>query len=195
MAKGNFNACFNFTIGQEGSYQSDKDDSGNWSSGEVGVGRLIGTCWGISAPVLIAWEGSKGSSVVTAAYMRELPQTTAKAIYASKFWNAVCGDSLPIGVDLAVWDFGVNAGVSATAKLLQRLVGTDQDGWIGPETLAAVDTKSGPVLIESLIEAHDAYYGGLSPTAFAEYGKGWLARQQRLKTAALAMAAPTAVSI
>lgn len=184
MAKGNFNACFAFTIGEEGQYQDHENDAGNWSSGEIGVGTLIGTCWGISAPTLISWVGHE----VTAEDMKNLSFSTAKAIYTARYWNVVQGDKLPIGIDLAVWDFAVNAGPSTSVVILQRLVGQIQDGLIGPVTLAAVNSQEPSVLIENLVEAHDRYYESLA--SFAEDGRGWLARQQSLKTTALAMLVP-----
>jgi hypothetical protein len=40
---------------EEGGYQNNPDDPGNWTSGECGEGKLIRTDGGISAPELIAW--------------------------------------------------------------------------------------------------------------------------------------------
>ena len=50
-----------------------------------------------------------------------------------------CG-ALPAGLDLEVFDFGVNSGPAESVKTLQRLVGVTQDGSVGPITLAAVAT-------------------------------------------------------
>ena len=46
------------------------------------------------------------------------------------------GDDLPNGLDLCVFDFGVNAGPGRAAKYLQTMIGTVADGGIGPNTLA-----------------------------------------------------------
>jgi lysozyme family protein len=47
---------------------------------------------------------------------------------------------LPLAQFLAVFDYGVNSGISRAAKVPQRLVGTDVDGEIGPNTIAATTT-------------------------------------------------------
>jgi len=36
---------------------------------------------------------------------------TARAIYRSLYWNPLRADALPPGVDLSVFDMGVNAGI------------------------------------------------------------------------------------
>ena len=49
-------------------------------------------------------------------------------------------DALPTGVDLSVFDMGVNAGSWRSARLLQRALGftgEEVDCCMGPETLAA----------------------------------------------------------
>ena len=43
-----------FVVREEGGYSSDSRDGGNWSSGRVGVGTLIGSNMGVGAPALIA---------------------------------------------------------------------------------------------------------------------------------------------
>ena len=42
-----------------------------------------------------------------------------------------CGE-LSAGLDLAVFDFGVNAGPDGAVKSLQKIVGVTADGSIGP---------------------------------------------------------------
>lgn len=183
MAQGNFDPCFKFTIGEEGKYSGNPNDPGNWSSGEVGVGRMIGSCWGISAPVLAAWIGPK--VIITQDYMLALSLNTAKAIYLKNYWTPVRGDELPAGLDLAVWDFGVNAGVKRSIEEFQQVLGVTVDGDLGPETMAAAGNIDVGVLIADLIDAHDRFYRA-SPQR-EQFGGGWLNRQAALKTAALAL--------
>ena len=67
---------------------------------------------------------------------------TARAIYRSLYWNPLRAEALPLGVDLSVFDMGVNAGICRSPRLLQRALGftgEEVDGSIGPETLAAAD--------------------------------------------------------
>lgn len=185
MSKGNFGPCFKFTIGEEGRYSDSRSDPGNWQLGYVGGGRFIGTCWGISAPALIDWVGLHHADQVTAEYMRNLPLSVAKAIYQVRYWNAVRGDDLPVGVDLAVWDFGVNAGPPRSAELLQQVLGVTVDGCIGPQTIATVSEFPPETLIQPIIQHHIEYYRSLS--LFSIDGRGWINRQDALRDAALRM--------
>lgn len=180
-----FQACVAFTLAraQEGGYQQVYADAGNWSGGEVGVGRLIGTNMGISAPTLVSWMRG---TLVTAYTMQNLPQPTAMAIYAARYWNVLRGDDLPPGVDLMLFDFAVTSGDSTSAKILQRIVGTTVDGVIGEETLSATNAQSPVSLVPALAAAQGAYYRGL--TRFPVFGADWLARTDRRKAEALNMA-------
>ena len=73
----------------------------------------------------------------SAADVRAMKLDEAKGIYRGKYWDAMRCDGLPAGVDYAVFDYGVNSGVSRAAKVLQRALGVADDGTIGPLTLAA----------------------------------------------------------
>ena len=92
--------------------------------------------------------------------------------------NSVKGDDLPTGLDLCVFDFGINAGPGRAAKFLQKMIGTTVDGGIGPMTLAKVNEFVGDNgLAESIKQyqsARQEYYENLS--TFATFGKGWTRR-------------------
>ena len=42
--------------------------------------------------------------------MRDIPDNHVEEIYKDMYWEVVRADDLPAGVDLCVFDFGVNAG-------------------------------------------------------------------------------------
>jgi lysozyme family protein len=48
--------------------------------------------------------------------VRELTQAELTEIYHCQFWNTVNGDSLPSGLDWAVFDFSVNSGPGQAIK-------------------------------------------------------------------------------
>lgn len=73
--------------------------------------------------------------------LKKLPPDQAREIYRTKYWNVLRCDDLPAGVDLVVFDFGAEAGPAAAAAALQRVVGAEADGSVGPATIAA--TKAG----------------------------------------------------
>ena len=72
--------------------------------------------------------------------MKELTREDVEPIYKKNYWDRVKGDQLPAGLDLCVFDFGVNAGTGRAAKYLQTLIGTVADGGIGPNTLKTLDS-------------------------------------------------------
>jgi lysozyme family protein len=99
--------------------------------------------------------------------------------------------SLPAGVDYAVFDFAVNAGVGRAAKFLQRSVGAVDDGVIGPSTMALVGKTTPGKLLENFTEQKEAFYNTLAdknPTQ-QKFLKGWMNRVASVQTAATSMMA------
>jgi lysozyme family protein len=119
----------------------------------------------------------------TCADLRAMPRPTAERIYRERYWDAIKGDSLPPGIDLMVFDHGVNAGTGRAVKMLQRLLGVSEDGQVGPLTHAAVWDTDVEILIDRYLQARLSYYQSLP--GFARYGKGWNARAESVYHAAL----------
>lgn len=154
----NFGRSFAATIQHEGGYVDHKDDPG----GATNLGITIGT--------LSGWLGRDA----TKAEVRALTVDTVKPIYLKNYWQRLKCDDLPAGVDFAVYDFGVNSGVSRSAIFLQEIVGVAPDGKIGPLTLAAVDKWDSIALIETLCGKRMAFLKKLS--TWPTFGKGWSSR-------------------
>ena len=98
-------------------------------------------------------------------------------IYYKQYWRTIKGDTLPCGIDYAVFDFGVNSGVVRAAKYLQRLVGVEADGIIGFVTVAAVEKacqKDAALCIAQYCANRLAFLKSLS--TFPTFGKGWTRR-------------------
>ena len=97
------------------------------------------------------------------------------------------GDDLPGGLDLCVFDFGVNAGPGRAAKYLQTQIGTVADGGIGPNTLKKLDEYVSQNGIENTIKEYQSkrqdYYEKLS--TFATFGRGWTRRVEETTKLAL----------
>ncbi len=123
-----------FTLQHEGGYSSNRADPGNWTSGRVGSGQLVGTKYGLSAPLLVRDRGS----YVTAQQMKLLSEDDFRTLTVQYFWMPLKCSLLPAGLDALVFDHGFNAGVKTSARLLQQIVGVEQDGVIGPVTLRAI---------------------------------------------------------
>ena len=88
---------------------------------------------------------------------------------------------MPDGLDLMLFDFGVNAGPGRAAKFLQKLLGVTQDGGIGPQTLGALQSAIGEdkvtqtrEMVKKYQSMRQEYYEGLS--TFDTFGRGWTRR-------------------
>ena len=115
--------------------------------------------------------------------MQGLTHDDVYPIYKENYWDRVRGDELPSGVDWSVFDWGVNSGTSRSAKALQRIVGVEQDGGIGPMTLQAVAEMEEAEIIEQMHYVREKFYRSLS--TFDTFGKGWLRRNDETKEQAL----------
>ena len=172
-APDNFPACLAFTLAQEGGYTNDAGDPGG------------PTNFGITQATLAQWRGV----AVAPSDVLLLSQIEAAAIYRRMYWNACRCSTLPLGSDLMVFDFAVNAGAVTSIKELQGQVEVVEDGIFGPATEAAVQACGTVALVMALQEAHEAHYRSLPD--FTTFGNGWLARLSRCATQALAMAGVT----
>jgi lysozyme family protein len=173
--KANFDTCFSKVIKSEGGYVNDPADRG----GETNLGVTVG-----------AWGAYLGRAIQPGE-MKALTVDTVKPFYKSMYWDKVKGDDLPIGVDYAVFDFAVNAGVGRAAKFLQRAVGAVDDGVIGSGTLGRVAKTDPAVLLKNFAEQKQGFYKGLAtnnPTQ-QKFLKGWLARVDHVQDAAESMMA------
>ena len=121
--------------------------------------------------------------------MKELTREDVEPIYKKNYWDRVKGDQLPAGLDLCVFDFGVNAGTGRAAKYLQTLIGTVADGGIGPNTLKTLDAYVSKHGVKETIENYQAerqkYYESLS--TFDTFGRGWTRRVTETTEMALSM--------
>jgi len=154
----NYDKCLKAILHHEGGYVNHPKDPG----GETNLG--------VTKRVYEEFGGAKD--------MKDLTVEDVAPIYKKGYWDKMKGDDLPSGLDLCVFDFGVNAGPGRSAKYLQTMIGTVADGGIGPNTLKAVDAYVEEHGIEKAVEnfqeARQGYYEKLS--TFDTFGKGWTRR-------------------
>jgi lysozyme family protein len=133
--------CFNFSMSWERGYSDDPDDSGNYYNGV-----LVGSNLGVTALDLAVHMAPVEPTAVD---MKNLPKSTAEVIWSGPYWNQAQADHLPPCVAFNVVDFGYNAGIRNSIKILQRAIGftsnDDVDGWVGGQTLNNVNNWSGPL--------------------------------------------------
>lgn len=171
-----FEQALAFTIGpdeapagEEGGYSDDPSDTG-------GI-----TMRGITIAEYQRWTRRP----VSAAEMRALTRADVIPIYSGNYWNAARCWALAPGVDLMVFDHGVNRGVGATARALQQAVQAKPDGIIGPMTALAARGIPAATLIAKLHDLQMAQYQSLAQ--WPRYGKDWGGRCDRRRDAALAL--------
>jgi len=169
MATENWAECLKKILHHEGGYVNHPKDPG----GETNLG--------VTKRVYEEHGGTKD--------MKDLTVEDVSPIYKKSYWDRVKGDQLPSGLDLCVFDFGVNAGTGRAAKYLQRMIGSTPDGGIGPMTLKAVDeyvAKHGvDGAVKNYQEARQSYYEKLS--TFETFGRGWTRRVNETTDSALKM--------
>lgn len=167
----NWPNAFAFMLKSEGGYVNNPADPG---------GR---TNLGVTQATWESWVARASDE----AEMRSLTADKVEPLYKKKYWDAVRGDDLPVGLDYLMFDFGVNAGPGRAIKLLQTAVGVTPDGGFGPMTLAAVQAIDPVELIEKFSQAKEDFYRSL--TQFPVFGKGWLNRVADVKVKANSMLA------
>lgn len=142
----------------EGGYSNDKGDRGG------------PTNWGITIhDARTYWKHD-----ATAQDVKNMPKTVAEDIYRRHYALPLRYNELPAGLDYAVLDYGINSGISRSASVLQSLVGVNQDGLIGPVTLAAVSKVNTNDIIDKLYNERIRFLRSLS--IFRIFGRGWMDR-------------------
>lgn len=165
----NFDRVLAHTLKEEGGYVNHPSDPGGRTN--LGVTQK-------------AWEAYVGHPV-TEADMRALTPAIVEPFYRARYWNACRCDDLASGVDAIVFDIAVNSGPGRAAKFLQEAVGAFADGSIGPGTLAVAKSADPRLTINKIADHRESFYRAL-PT-FPTFGKGWLARNERVRAEALSM--------
>lgn len=153
-ADARFAACVAVVLRAEGGFVNNPRDAGKATN----LGITIGTL------------GDWRKRPVTVNDVRRLTVKEARDIYRAGYWTPCGCDTLPAGVDLMVFDFGVNAGPRRAVRYL-RTVGR------GTPT----------EIIDRFAALRVTFYRSLP--AFDAFGRGWLRRTEEVRLAAWKMAA------
>jgi lysozyme family protein len=165
----NWQKSFELMLKSEGGYVNNPADPGGMTN--LGVTKAT-------------WENWVGRAS-DENEMRSLTPEKVEPMYKKKFWDAVRGDELPVGLDYLLFDYAVNAGAGRSIKTLQSAVGVTPDGGFGPLTMAAVQAIKPQDLIERFSQAKEDFYRSLN--TFNVFGKGWLNRVADVKLKANSM--------
>lgn len=169
--KENFDKALTAVLQHEGGFVNHPSDPG----GMTNLGCTKAT-----------WEEYCGHPVDEKA-MRALTPADVAPLYKRKYWDKVCGDDLPSGVDYVVFDCAINSGPGRAAKFLQACVGATADGAIGPKTLAAVAAANPKQLVEDYNKRRLSFLMDLPH--WGTFGKGWGRRVAEVQSKADSMTA------
>lgn len=115
--------------------------------------------------------------------IKTLTKERAIEIYYNDYWIPMKLDKImDEDLILAVFDHGVNAGIRTAIKLLQRLIGVTDDGFIGSDTLRGIREFDGNI-VEEYIKRRKLFYVTLvqKNEKLRPFIKGWLARVENTK--------------
>lgn len=171
--KDNFETSLLFVLAHEGGFADHPLDTGG------------ATMKGVTLMTFRRYFGA-GKTVQE---LKDISHAQLERIYRIGYWNPCGGDSLPLGLDYAVFDFGVNSGPGRAVKTLQQAAGATVDGGFGHGTMAKVEAASAIDLINKVCDSRLAFLKGLN--TFSAFGRGWAARVNSVRTHALAMHAET----
>ncbi|MEZ5818339.1 MAG: TIGR02594 family protein [Hyphomicrobiaceae bacterium] len=167
-------------LASEGGYSEDPYDPG----GPTNKGITIGD-----------YAAYKGEALDASSYerlkaeLRAIPDQSVAAIYHGRYWQPARCPELPSALAHFHFDAAVNQGVSGAARMLQESLEVASDGQIGPVTLAAARSRPVRVTLERYAKIRRRRYRALSH--FWRFGRGWLARVDRVLAEAQRLANQT----
>lgn len=177
MIDDRFAACLPHILRHEGGWSDDPHDTGG------------ATMQGITIRVFTAWTGlpvaTPDEQQAAKDALKAIEPGVRDEIYRRQYWDALGAAALPIGVDLAVFDFGVNSGIARGAKSLQKCLGCTADGHIGTITLAQSHDANPIEIIQDICAERRRFLRQIK--TFWRFGNGWLARVDAIENAAIGM--------
>jgi lysozyme family protein len=123
----------------------------------------------------------------TAADVKRMSLAEAKRIYRSKYWDALCCDNLPSGVDYTVFDYGVNSGIGRVGKVIRRVLGLSDADWrVNADVIAALKKSEPSKVIVAINDERLQFLKSLR--TWSAFGVGWGRRVAEGKAFSLELA-------
>ena len=127
----NFELTIPFTHEKEGGFVHDPDDAGG------------ATNMGVTLKTYAAYCKRKGYPRPTVERLKNLSEEQWQDIMRTLYWDVIGGDRIQSqSVALAIYDWAVHSGTSTAIKHVQRILGVNADGIVGPVTLSAINSAS-----------------------------------------------------
>jgi len=140
----NFNDSLKEVLRYEGGYTNHPSDAGG------------ATNRGITQAV---YDGFRRSRKLLPRSVKMITEAEVAECYRTNYWDKICGDQLPKGIDFLVFDAAVNSGPARGEKWLQQAINRvaglqrlKEDGQIGFATIDAADDYAAAKVIEAYID-------------------------------------------
>jgi len=134
----NFEIAFKRREPIEGGWSNEPEDDGNWTGGKQGVGKLVGTNRGVTAPEYSKFLGHEASIEE----MKALPREHAIAIFKPEYWDQFRGDEInDQGIANDLYDACVNQGEITGIREIQEAAGLIVTGKMDNNTLNHLNNK------------------------------------------------------
>jgi len=157
-----YDTAFGRVFRNEGGFQNNHRDRGNWTSGKIGVGELKGTKFGLSAMTYPHLD------------IISLTLEQAKAIYKRDWWDALNMKSFRPAMQYQMFDAAINHGMFNTTRILQYAASAKADGIIGPNTRRLVAAKELNDLLLRFLAERLVFMTHVK--TWDRFGKGWARR-------------------
>ena len=157
-----FETAFERVFDNEGEFQNSSHDRGNWTSGTIGIGDLLGTKYGISAMSYPHLD------------IENLTLVDAREIYKRDWWDALAMESFRPAIQYQMFDAAINHGMHRATLFLQHAINTKADGVIGPKTKKAAFKMNLNDILMNFLAERLIFMTDIS--SWEVFGKGWARR-------------------
>lgn len=169
----NFAASLKEVLRHEGGYSNHPDDAGK------------ATNFGITQAV---YDGYRRSNRLLPRSVRMITSAEVEDCYRVNYWDKICGDKLPKGIDFCTFDASVNSGIGRGEKWLQQAINRvagarrlKEDGQIGFATIDASDDYPADKIIDAYIDLRLGFMKIARNTETGKwlwpiFGDGWSSR-------------------
>lgn len=103
----------------------------------------------------------------------------AKPVYRQRYWNLISGELIQSDIVAApLFSFAVNDNPLIAAKMLQKVLGVDDDGHIGKNTLAELGLKDPQIVAKMFRAEWETFYHNVVAVAPSKekFLGGWINR-------------------
>lgn len=171
-----FDRCIPVILEHEGGFVNNIHDAGGATKYGISLRFLKGIKEVDSDGFLYADIDHDGD--VDVDDIKKMNVSQAKEFYYKYFWNKIFDTICCANLALHLFDMGVNAGTSRATKLIQRIVGTKEDGLLGATTIGMINKMDCNTVTNSYMLARKNFYKSLVVANPKQdvFLKGWLAR-------------------